>query len=263
MKSPFPGMDPWLETLWPDVHLSLSFLARDALNKTLPPDLAASAELRISLESPGYGEFRRLERFRPDVQISTARSDTTVRTPAASAATADRPIRLLLDEPELDRYVRIVEPATRRVITVIEFLSPANKIGEGLERYRDKRDSYLEEGIHVVEVDLVRRGDWRGLLAPYRCSSADNSTYRVIIRRADRGTADLYPAAMDKSLPSIAIPLRPADEDVPLPLQPLIDAAYSSGRCHMLLDYAVFPEPPFSPAEAGYIASVLTTAARG
>ena len=46
MKSPFPGMDPYLETRWSDVHLSLATYSRDALNGLLPPGLLARSEER-------------------------------------------------------------------------------------------------------------------------------------------------------------------------------------------------------------------------
>jgi hypothetical protein len=41
MKSPFPGMDPYLERHWPDVHSALVMSARGVLNELLPPDLVA------------------------------------------------------------------------------------------------------------------------------------------------------------------------------------------------------------------------------
>jgi hypothetical protein len=55
MNSPFPGMDPYLELHWPDVHTSVVSLARDALNRSLPDDLAASAEERIAIEDESGG----------------------------------------------------------------------------------------------------------------------------------------------------------------------------------------------------------------
>ncbi len=41
MKSPFPGMDPYLEYHWGDIHASLIVSVRDALNQRLPRDLVA------------------------------------------------------------------------------------------------------------------------------------------------------------------------------------------------------------------------------
>ena len=39
MKSPFPGMDPYLEQSWRDVHAALIIYSRDQLQSQLPEDL--------------------------------------------------------------------------------------------------------------------------------------------------------------------------------------------------------------------------------
>ena len=43
MKSPFPGMDPYLERHWGDVHQALVTYIRDQLQASLPDDLRADA----------------------------------------------------------------------------------------------------------------------------------------------------------------------------------------------------------------------------
>lgn len=52
MNSPFPGMDPFLETRWGDVHASLIIYARDALNRLLPTGLLARSEERTIVSEP-------------------------------------------------------------------------------------------------------------------------------------------------------------------------------------------------------------------
>src|SRR5256885_6518067 len=51
VKSPFPGMDPYLEARWGDVHQSLITYARDALQPNLPPDLRARVEERVFVQT--------------------------------------------------------------------------------------------------------------------------------------------------------------------------------------------------------------------
>ena len=46
MPSPFPGMDPYLERHWGDVHTRLITSASDPLQKFLPKDLRARVEER-------------------------------------------------------------------------------------------------------------------------------------------------------------------------------------------------------------------------
>ncbi len=41
MHSPFPGMDPYLEPFWGDVHQRLIVYSSDVLQKLLPGDLRA------------------------------------------------------------------------------------------------------------------------------------------------------------------------------------------------------------------------------
>jgi hypothetical protein len=52
MASPFPGMDPYLEQYWRDVHASLIIYARDQLQPRLPGDLRARVEERVVIYLP-------------------------------------------------------------------------------------------------------------------------------------------------------------------------------------------------------------------
>ena len=54
MRSPFPGMDPYLEApdLWPDVHLTLIIAMRAVLNASMPPGYAASADRYVWIHEP-------------------------------------------------------------------------------------------------------------------------------------------------------------------------------------------------------------------
>jgi hypothetical protein len=65
MKSPFPGMDPYLEQRWGDVHGSLITYIRDSIQPLLGPDLRARMSERVYLESI-ESESRQ---FIPDVHV--------------------------------------------------------------------------------------------------------------------------------------------------------------------------------------------------
>ncbi|GMU24592.1 MAG: hypothetical protein AMXMBFR13_46660 [Phycisphaerae bacterium] len=254
MKSPFPGMDPYLERHWPDIHTSLVGSAREALNQGLPPDLVARAEERVAIES-GEDEPARVV---PDVRVlemvEQFRGPTQV-----GGLVIDAPYRLVhMVEPLTERYIEIIESSGNRLITVIEVLSPANKVGSGLEAFRNKRAQLLEGGVHVVEIDLVRAGDWRALLRPYAYPRKAVSTYRATIRLADEpGVVYLYPIPLRERLPSLPIPLRPGDPRVELDLQPLVASAYSHGRYGTTLDYRQSCEPPMSAEESAWADELL------
>ena len=51
MPSPFPGMDPYLEQKWTNVHSRLITYICDAINPGLPDDLVAGMEETVTVES--------------------------------------------------------------------------------------------------------------------------------------------------------------------------------------------------------------------
>src|SRR5208283_240262 len=65
MRSPFPGMDPYLEQYWGDVHHRLITYACDALQKDLPGGLLARVDERVFVE-PSEGQGRNIV---PDVRV--------------------------------------------------------------------------------------------------------------------------------------------------------------------------------------------------
>lgn len=250
MKSPFPGMDPYLEPHWPGLHTQLAALATSELNSLLPNDLVARPEERLSIE------------FAED-PIRTVAADVIVYEPegtdlAEGGVAISAPYKLVIEaEPTTERFIRIIRADDGRLITVIEFISPANKSGSGLEQYLKKRDEVLSGGVHVVEIDLVRRGNWRTLMRPHVCPADAVAPYRVTIRVGGRRSAYLYPITLRHPLPSISIPLRPGDAEVKLPLQPLLDEAYRSGRYGRTLNYDSHPDPPLDADDAAWVQALI------
>src|SRR5437868_13950660 len=85
MPSPFPGMDPYLEAHWRDVHARLIIYASDALQGVLPAALRARVEERVLLETPqGFADHPLF----PDVRVVefTARREGLETAPAAGTA---------------------------------------------------------------------------------------------------------------------------------------------------------------------------------
>ena len=91
MSSPFPGMDPYLEPHWLDVHTKLVTYAADELNSRLPQDLIASTEERVAVESEG-GEERLVG---PDVRVSEPPASATALADATAGAVGVAPYRLV------------------------------------------------------------------------------------------------------------------------------------------------------------------------
>jgi hypothetical protein len=248
-------MDPYLEPHWPGLHTHLVSLATGELNRTLPGDLVAQAEERLSIES--NEELTR-----------TVAADVTVYQLggpdlAEGGLAISAPYKLVVDvEPLTERFIRIIRADDGRLITVIELISPANKMGNGLEQYHEKRAELLSGGVHVVEIDLVRRGNWRELLRPHLCPLKAVSPYRVTIRVGGRWSTYLYPISLRQPLPSISIPLRPGDKEVKLDLQPLLEQAYELGGYARTLDYGQPPDPPLESDDAAWAEALLKNRTR-
>jgi hypothetical protein len=256
MKSPFPGMDPYLEPHWLDIHASLAIGARDSLNSDLPDDLVAHVEERVAIESRSGEEHLFGRVFEPAAGESPAVADTS--------GTIRAPYRLLAQvEPMTERFVRVTEVGTERLVSVLEFVSPTNKRGEGLSAFRSKRAELLLCGVNFVEVDLHRAGDWQLLLRPHRSPRGAATPYRVTIRvPTDPAAVYLYPIRLQDCLPAISIPLRQRDPEVKIDLQGLIDRAYSSGRYDRCLDYSQPCEPPLDPDQAAWTEALLRQAGK-
>ena len=259
MKSPFPGMDPFLEPHWPDVHGSMVMSSRDSLNEQLPADLVASAEERVAIESE-TGPDRV---FLPDIRIvePPARGIGIAESPSADV---EAPYRLLAQiDPLTERFIKIIEVGTERLVTIIEVVSPTNQRGEGLSAFRAKRAELLVSGVNFVEVDLNRSGDWKALLRPHISPPSADTPYRATFRiPSDPAATYLQPIGLRDRLPSISIPLRRGDPKVRIDLQALVDHAYSSGRYHLRLDYAKPCEPALEGDDASWAAELLRQAGK-
>jgi hypothetical protein len=252
MKSPFPGMDPYLERHWLDVHARLVTYAADQLNERLPRSLVARTEERIGIDSD---EFADILGTAPDVRVF----EPGISDEPTSGIAYHAPIKLVVDvDPIKEHFIQIISVADERLITVIEIVSPTNKLGSGLEQFRTKRAQLIQAGVHMVEVDLVRRGNWRALLKPHHCPKSMLAEYRVTVRLAsDRQTAYLYPAALRLPLPTILMPLRQGDAEVKMELQPLVEQVYTRGRYSETIDYRKPLEPPLNLEDAAWAEELI------
>jgi hypothetical protein len=222
--------------------------ARDAIQSALPRGLQARVEEYLAVEAPLETEpgFKRIA---PDISIYATgnASPAATRPEAASVITLDaeeEPVIFQRVEPMTLRYIEIIDIASdRRVITAIEFLSPANKTDAGAKQYREKQQRLVHGQINLVEIDLLRKGNW--VLAADKSSYPTMLTqpYRICVTRsADPNQFEGYRATYGSPLPSIRVPLRPMDSDIRLPLQSILNKAYVNGRYGDTLDYSLPPK---------------------
>ena len=141
-----------------------------------------------------------------------------VATAVAVAAAAEPLLVRRQTEPETLRYIQIVDTNSgHRIVTSIEFLSLANKTSEeGRKQYRSKQRQMIEGGVNLVEIDLLRAGSWVLAVQRNHLPKAYREPYRINVVRADRADeAEVYRVSLRHPLPTIRVPLRSEDDDVP------------------------------------------------
>ncbi|HEY3245089.1 MAG TPA: DUF4058 family protein, partial [Phycisphaerae bacterium] len=199
MKSPFPGMDPYLEAHWLDVQVSLITYARDQLQDQLGDDLIARAEERLVVEDP-TGLSRAIG---PDVRVVEYGRPGEHVSPTGGLAVAEPMVFSVEAEPITERYLEILDLTTGgRVITVIEFVSPTNKFpGDGRDKYQQKQQECRDAGVNLVEIDLTRSGHRQLLVHRWAGARQHESTYQVSVwRSAWASRCELYPIRLQDRL---------------------------------------------------------------
>lgn len=259
MPSPFPGMDPYLEAHWGDVHSSLVIYARDELQKYLPGELRARVEERVTVERPFEDDTIRI----PDIHVvEHTRHSRKQRRPESNGVAVAEPFVIPADDPVTEGFIEIRDKSSgNRVVTVIEVLSATNKLpGPARNEYLKKRDERRAGQVNLVEIDLLRTGTRPFPFDAHRLPSQYRTPYHAWIRRASTDDLEVYRISLREPLPAIRIPLRSTDKDVVLELQPLIEKCYLNGGYGTDLDYARPPSPPLTGATARWADALLRKA---
>jgi hypothetical protein len=251
MRCPFPGMDPYLEhpALWPDVHNSLIAAIRDEIAPALAPRYYTRLERRTYLLRPDDLEFI----GRPDVAVIT-REPARPLGPVARAGVAVLEVEVPLLDEVSESYLEVREVGTGTLVTILELLSPVNKLhGQGRRDYIHRRNQVFWTLTNLVEVDLLRAGDPMPVSEP-----TAPSDYRVLISRgSERPRAQLYPVSIRQPLPTIPLPLLPGDVEPPLALNAVLHALYDRARFDLGLDYRPDPVPPPSVDAAAWARDLI------
>jgi hypothetical protein len=278
MRSPFPGMDPYLERHWGDVHQSAITYIRDWLQPRLPGVLRARAQERVFIDVPDAlrGDYY------PDVRVVERRARSPVagsgavvaESPAGTESAAEmgngglppaEPLLIHLDiEPVTEGYVEIIDVKSgHRLVTTIELLSVANKRpGEGRRLYLQKRKDQHAAAVNLVEIDLLRRGKPVSMVGKEQLPQSVRTAYQVCVWRGSRPhLVEVYAVPLRERLPVISIPLRPGDPDVPLDLQTIVEQCYRNGG-YDDIDYKAEPDPSLKTADAKWADALLREVGR-
>ena len=269
MPSPFPGMDPYLETpeIFPDFHDSVITYLREALQGSLPAPYFAALGRRVWIEVSRRS-------VGPDVQIQRAKAGLSSPRPAVATTSAvatqpvARPVMVKVThdefrEPFIEIYTRSTEG--KRLVASIEILSLSNKTpGEqGRDLYLRKQKEVLASQAHLVEIDLLRAAEHVSAVplesATEVCGDFD---YHVSVRCFDvSDTFFVYPIGVEEHLPPIAIPLLPGDPPVTLDLQAVFDRCHDAGPYSREVHYGEDPiVPALEPDQAAWASQLIRAA---
>jgi hypothetical protein len=263
MKSPFPGMDPYIEhcRLWKDFHAHLIEKTYDVVSAALPDKYVARVGERSFISLVEEGE-KKERPFEPDVRVTGPRERKRSRQGEAEAAMLvdtendSLALRAFIEEEFSERFIDIYErEPERRLVTSIEVLSPTNKKprSPGRRKYLRKRQALLLGRANLVEIDLLRGGERMPMLDPLPTSPY----YLLMARASSAPLCRVWRGFFDRPLPPIPIPLSPPDPDISLELQPLVDAIFERSRYADDIDYTQPLAPPLTPEQTAWLQQQL------
>lgn len=217
MPSPFPGMDPYLESpdLWPDVHHGFISEVQRSLNTQLRPIYVARVKVRVY-------------------------------------AATDEPTGHQIEVEEAYLTIRHLE--SNSLVAVLEVMSPSNKTNgsAGRRSFMENRREVLASEVHWIEIDLLRAGTSS---SPELAPASDYHVF--VSRGDDRRRTRCWPISLPERLPVIGVPLKGKDPDIPLDLAAVLDGVYENGAYDLSVNYAGSADPPLPPDDAEWARKLL------
>jgi len=214
-------MNPYLEQddVWTDFHNNFITDIHDELVQQLRPNYVVKTEHALFIRELPEDQWQFFGRA--DVAVADPHATSSGNSAAVIAAPAFGRIPIAVDI-ERHAYVEIRDRNHRRLITVIELLSPTNKYsGPDREQYIAKRNQLLLSNVHLVEIDLLRGGPRLPVQDLPECD------YLVLVSRWNvRPKVDLWPLRLTDALPTVPIPVHVGTADATLDLKKLLDYRY-------------------------------------
>lgn len=263
MRSPFPGMDPYLEQpgRWRGFHSLFIAELAGALNSILPDTFAAVIEERVYVIPPGRSVYpdamviRRLPQGGKQLGTAAVLERNSADTPEKVSIWADT-IR--------EHFVEIrAVNGPERVLAVIEVLSPTNKTAKsvGWNEYLRKQEETLQSSVHLVEIDLLRNGEHSVAVPKDLVEAYGPWDYLVCLHDSNvPNEFSFWRCSVRNALPRIAVPLQSGYPDAIVDLQDTLIATYDRGAFDRRIDYRDEPVPPLSSIDAEWADALLLEA---
>lgn len=251
VKSPFPGMDPYLErpSGWRGVHTRLIVVISNLINEGLPDNFAVQIEGRLRVLDQSMRGIQ--SDIIPDLFLKRHDPIRAAQMDAVAIAHAVE-IKPIFVETIEERWLEIVDQDNQQVVTTIEILSPFNKRGDGYDQFEKKRKEVVAAGSSWLEIDLLRAGK-----RPFSILS-DADYYAMMVRTHPREWL-AWPMMLEERLLTIGVPLSEGYDDIPLNLQTAIDNVYRDGRYARTVRYDEHtPTPVLTAAKQTWVAEQIT-----
>jgi hypothetical protein len=224
MRSPFPGMNPYLESekTWPAFQHQLV----SAIYQLLLPALVDQYRTRVQDRE-----------FITEEPLFTSIIKTT----------------------HHEHFIEVRHRTTDRLITLIEVVSPANRLfNTGKTALVEARKSALAEGANVLWIDLILQGQ-----SPLNIQNRNENPfdYHLALTRANLPTTvELYTNQMAKRLPRCKVPLASEEAELVLDVQQAVNRAYELGHFAAKVEMKGLPPGKWSPEQEAWLQSILKPA---
>ena len=221
MASPFPGMDPYLESelLWPAFHHHLV----SRLYHILLPGLVDRYRARVAQRH-----------YVTEQALFTS----------------------LVREEHHEEYIEIRQRTDGRLITMVDAVSPANKTtDDGRTAYLEKRREGKGAGASLIEIDLVLQGQ---PMLDYSRDGLPDWDFAVTVTRATQPDRfEIYTSTLQKKLPRFRLPLASDDRDTVVDLHTAFSRTYDQGGFAAKVDYKRDPEVALSEEDRSWLDELL------
>jgi hypothetical protein len=249
----FPGMDPFVEAsgVWPDFHHTFITICREQLLARLPANYDAGVEERVELIDQGD---RSSQIFIPDVSVRhTRETDPSAR---GIAILEDlEPVSVILPKIETESigYIEIRTIREGSLVSVIEVLSPTNKVDPGRRAYRLKMEQFRQASVNLVEIDLLLDGKRLETVEPLPLAD-----YYALVSRPERyRLTAAYCWSIRRKLPKIPIPLKVPDADIALDLDEAFRTTFDRGGYARRVRYDLPLPGNLTDADREWVKSVI------
>jgi hypothetical protein len=155
-----------------------------------------------------------------------------------------------------EEYIEIRERSDGRLVTLLDVVSPANKLtAAGRTAYLETRSQGRNSNSNLVEIDVVLQGQ---PMLDYSRDGLPDWDYAVTVTRSTQPERyEIYTATLQKRLPRFRLPLAGDDRDTVLDLHAAAARAYDQGNFAARIDYRREPPMKFADENRKWLGELL------